>query len=63
MTLWLAVANLPICEVNETCNQLIPILTILSVVILLAVILTIFMIVKKVTAPIKKLTNGVENFS
>lgn len=63
VTGWLAVATLPLSEMNATRNQLIVTLMILSVVILSGLILCIFIMVHRLMKPLKQISSDVEEFS
>lgn len=60
---WLAVANIPISEINATRNQLIFVLGILAVIIMAVLIYFISIMIKKMTLPIKVLAEGIEEFA
>ena len=60
---WLAIATLPISEVNAPRNQLIGVLVILSLIILVVLILVITGIVRKMMKPLKEISRNMEEFS
>ncbi|MDO4275364.1 MAG: methyl-accepting chemotaxis protein [Eubacteriales bacterium] len=63
ITGWLAIATLPLSEVNSTRNQLILVLIILSILILAILITSIFMIIHRIMKPLKEISSDVEEFS
>lgn len=60
---WLAVATLPVSEVNAPRNRLIATLSILSVIILSALILVIVVLIRTMMNPLSEISSKMEEFS
>ncbi|WP_455617617.1 methyl-accepting chemotaxis protein [Eisenbergiella sp.] len=62
-TQWLAVATLPLSEVNSTRNGLIAVFIIMSAVILITLIIVIVFILRRMMKPLEEISHGMEEFS
>lgn len=60
---WTAVCNLPVSEMNLTRNMLILVMCAISIIILIILAASIKYIIKKVTRPLRTITEKVEEFS
>lgn len=60
---WLAIATLPVSEMNATRNHLIVVLAVLSVVILSILIFVIIGIIRRMTKPLSEISTGMEQFA
>jgi len=60
---WGVTSNIPTSELNETRDQLILIMIILSAVILVVVCIILSVLVKKITKPLSTLTEGMKEFA
>lgn len=60
---WLAVATLPLSEVNATRNHLITVMAIVSVAILAALITVIMLTIRRMMRPLAQISSHMEEFS
>lgn len=60
---WLITSNIPTNEIYETRDNLVVVMFCLSVAILIILIILLAVIIKRITAPLSKLTTGVEQFA
>lgn len=60
---WLAVATLPLSEVNATRNNLTAVLTILSVVVLAVLIVVVIVLIRRMLRPLAGISSNMEAFS
>lgn len=63
ITGWLAIATLPLAEVNATRNTMIALLIFLSFIILTALIAVIVVIIRRRMKPLAKISSGMEEFA
>lgn len=63
ITGWLAIATLPLAEVNATRNTMIALLVFLSFIILTALIAVIVVIIRRRMKPLAKISSGMEEFA
>lgn len=63
ITGWLAIATLPLAEVNATRNTMIAVLVILAFIILAALIAVIVAIIRRIMKPLVKISSGMEEFA
>lgn len=60
---WLAVATLPLSEVNATRNNLTAVLTILSAVVLAVLIIVVIVLIRRMLRPLAGISSNMEAFS
>lgn len=60
---WLAIATLPLSEVNATRNHLIAVLAVLSVVVLGLLIAIVMVITRRIMKPLAEISSGMQEFS
>lgn len=60
---WLAIATLPVSEVNATRNYLIMVLAVLSIAILAILIVVIVIIVRRTMRPLSEISGSMEEFA
>lgn len=63
MTKWLAIATLPVSEMNKTRNHLIFVLVIMSIIVMFALTYVVIMIVRRMMRPLSEISEGMEEFS
>lgn len=63
MTKWLAIATLPISEMNATRNYLIFILVIMSIIVLAGLTYVVIMIVRRMMRPLSEISGGMKEFA
>lgn len=60
---WLAIATLPTAEINETRNQLLAVMVIVSVIILILLVCIIIMLIRRAINPLITISKKVEEFA
>lgn len=60
---WLAIATLPVSEMNAARNHLIFVMTVISAAVLILLILVILTIVRKTTSPLSEISTSMETFA
>ncbi|MCQ5125726.1 methyl-accepting chemotaxis protein [Blautia producta] len=60
---WLAIATLPVSEMNATRNHLISILAVLAIVVLALLVFIIITIIRRVTKPLSEISGGMQEFA
>ena len=62
-TNWLALATLPVSEINATRNQLIAVMAFLSILILAALVVLIISMIRRITRPLADISGRMQDFS
>lgn len=60
---WLAIATLPVSEMNATRNHLISILAVLAIVVLALLVFIIITIIRRITKPLSEISGGMQEFA
>lgn len=60
---WLAIATIPLAEINATRNGLVLVLALLSIVILVVLVMIVLGIVRKTMRPLSEISSNVEAFA